>query len=124
MKDAEKQTIRKDFAEAVNMAPADIEKWLDTDESKEVASPKDREGKESVGHHSGRRILEIKRRTVDDLTDPDYAHMTKVLGYVHRHLAQRPKGDISETAWRYLLMNWGMIQNDKRSADAGPFLFS
>jgi hypothetical protein len=24
-----------------------------------------------------------------------------------RHLAQRPSGDVSESAWRYSLMNWG-----------------
>jgi hypothetical protein len=26
---------------------------------------------------------------------------------VHRHLAQRPSGDVRETRWRYSLMNWG-----------------
>jgi hypothetical protein len=33
--------------------------------------------------------------------------MAKVTGYVRRHLAQRPEGDIEETPWRYSLMNWG-----------------
>jgi hypothetical protein len=33
--------------------------------------------------------------------------MAKVVGYVHRHLAQRPDGDITDTHWRYSLMNWG-----------------
>ena len=33
--------------------------------------------------------------------------MAKVVGYVHRHLAQRPDGDVTETTWRYSLMNWG-----------------
>jgi hypothetical protein len=33
--------------------------------------------------------------------------MRKVNGYVKRHLAQRPQGDIADTAWRYSLMNWG-----------------
>jgi hypothetical protein len=107
MTDDDKKEIRTDFAEAVNMAPAAIEKWLDTDESKEVGWPKDREGSESVGHHSGRRIIEIKRKKVADYTDEDYAHMKKVVGYVKRHLAQRPKGDVTETKWRYSLMNWG-----------------
>ena len=27
--------------------------------------------------------------------------------YVHRHMAQRPEGNISETRWIYSLMNWG-----------------
>ncbi len=33
--------------------------------------------------------------------------MRKVVGYVHRHVTQRPSGDVSETPWRYSLMNWG-----------------
>ena len=33
--------------------------------------------------------------------------MRKVVGYVHRHLAQRPGGDIRHTRWRWSLMNWG-----------------
>ena len=39
--------------------------------------------------------------------DADYDHMRTVIGYVHRHLAQRPSGDVRETRWRYSLMNWG-----------------
>jgi len=39
--------------------------------------------------------------------------MRKVTGYVSRHLAQRPSGDISETPWRYSLMNWGHDQLKK-----------
>lgn len=41
------------------------------------------------------------------VTEEDYAHLRKVIGYVHRHLAQRPAGDVRETKWRYSLMNWG-----------------
>jgi hypothetical protein len=33
--------------------------------------------------------------------------MRKVVGYIHRHTAQRPAGDVSQTRWRYALMNWG-----------------
>ncbi len=33
--------------------------------------------------------------------------MNKVQGYVHRHLEQRPAGDVDQTRWRYSLMNWG-----------------
>jgi len=33
--------------------------------------------------------------------------MRKVVGYVHRHMAQRPAGDIEHTRWRKSLMNWG-----------------
>jgi hypothetical protein len=95
--------VRADFDDAVNMAPKELERWLQTDRSKEVGWG---EG-ESVGHHSGRRIVEIKHTNKDDLTDSDLAHMRKVTGYVKRHLAQRPSGDLADTKWRASLMNWG-----------------
>lgn len=110
MTDDDREQIYKDFNEAVNMPPAEIEKFLDTDESKEVGwKGKDGDGDgESVGHASGRRIVEIKRTKKDDLTDDDYAHMKKVVGYVHRHMAQGgPEDDKEHSAWRYSLMNWG-----------------
>jgi hypothetical protein len=31
----------------------------------------------------------------------------RVVGYVHRHLAQPPEGDPTDTRWRHSLMNWG-----------------
>ena len=39
--------------------------------------------------------------------DDDVEHMRRVVRYVHRHLAQRPSGDVEQTPWRYSLMNWG-----------------
>jgi hypothetical protein len=95
---------RKAFEDAVNMAPKELEDWLATDESKEVGWG---DG-ESVGHESGRRIVAIKRKKKDDLSDDDLAHMRKVVGYVNRHLAQGgPKEDKEHSKWRYSLMNWG-----------------
>lgn len=98
-------TTYKEFKNTVNMTAGELEKWLQTDESKEVGQ-KSGNG-ESTGHASGRRIIELLKAKTSDLGDDDYAHMRKVVGYAHRHLAQRPKGDISESAWRYSLMNWG-----------------
>lgn len=64
-------------------------------------------GGESVGHGSGRRIVEILGKK-NQLADDDYAHMRKVVGYVRRHLAQRPsEEDIEGSRWRFSLMNWG-----------------
>ena len=54
-----------------------------------------------------RRMGAWTRTRQDDLSDADLEHMRKVTGYVARHLAQRPDGDVTETAWRYSLMNWG-----------------
>ena len=76
-----------------------------TDHAKEVGQKSD--GAESVGHESGRRIVRLLRAGKSDLTEEDEAHMRKVVGYVHRHLAQRPQGDVTDTRWRYSLMNWG-----------------
>jgi len=101
------EQIYADFKEAVNMAPAELEKFLETDESKEVGQKKDGSD-ESVGHDSGRKIVAIKHKKKADLTDEDYAHMKKVVGYVHRHLKQGgPDKDVEHSPWRYSLMNWG-----------------
>ena len=106
MHDEDHDEIRTAFEDAVNMTPAALEKWLQTEESKEVGWTHEGDD-ESVGHQSGRRIVAIKRTRKADLSDDDYAWMRKVTGYVHRHLAQRPKGDVESTRWRYSLMNWG-----------------
>jgi hypothetical protein len=95
----------KEFRDTVNMTASELEKWLGTDESKKVGQKSD--GGESTGHASGRRIIELLHKHKSDLTDDDYGHMRKVVGYAHRHLAQRPSGDFSDSAWRYSLMNWG-----------------
>ncbi len=99
-----KDEVYSDFYDCVNMQPKELEEWLDTDESKSVG---DSDGSESTGHKSGRRIVEIKNTKNADLTDSQYEHMQKVVGYIHRHLAQKPSGDIEDSDWRYSLMNWG-----------------
>jgi hypothetical protein len=102
----EKKEVREEFRRVVNMAPKELEDWLESGQSRSVGHTRGGED-ESVGHRSGRRIVAIRRSRQTDLTDDDYAHMKKVIGYVHRHAAQRPKDDVSDTRWRYSLMNWG-----------------
>jgi hypothetical protein len=105
--DADEAAIRRDFAEAVNMPPAELERWLDTAESQQVGWHEAGET-EAIGHRSGRRIVEIRRKRVAELDADDYAHMRKVVGYVKRHLAQGgPAQDVETSRWRYSLMNWG-----------------
>lgn len=87
------------------MSAAELRDWLQTDESRKVGFR--REGAvESVGHASGRRIATILDKQAAELSDDDVAHMRKVVGYVHRHRAQRPE-NIYTSRWRYSLMNWG-----------------
>jgi hypothetical protein len=106
MDDDEKKKVNSDFSDAVNMTPTQIEKWLSTDDSKRVGQ-KSNGGGESVGHESGRKIISIKNKKQSDLTEHDYEHMRKVVGYVNRHLAQGPSKDKEHSDWRYSLMNWG-----------------
>ena len=67
----DRDKVRKDFAQAVNMTAAEIEKWLRTKES-EAVGWKGADGKgsgESVGHASGRRIVRILRKSPESLSD-------------------------------------------------------
>ena len=103
----------KEFHHVVNMAPAALRKWLDSEDSRSVGMTHGGEkvthegGEESVGHGMGRRILELRAIRQADLSEDDIAAMRKVIGYVHRHLSQRPDGDVADTRWRKSLMNWG-----------------
>ena len=104
--DDDRQTTWDDFHDDVTMTASELEAWLETDESKEVGQHSE-PGGESVGHESGRHIVRILHTKKADLTDDDWAHMAKVHGYVARHSEQRPDGDVTDTKWRWSLMNWG-----------------
>ncbi|GAA3764004.1 DUF3140 domain-containing protein [Plantactinospora mayteni] len=101
-----RDTVRE-FRDAVNMNPGELGRWLATDDSKAVGWRRGGRGGESVGHQSGRRIVDLLRKRANQFTDRDFAHMRKVVGYVRRHMAQRPAGDVRNTRWRHSLMNWG-----------------
>jgi hypothetical protein len=80
------EKIISDFRAAVNMSAHELEAWLQKEESKMVGYKNEGKG-ESVGHHSGRRIVAILAKKTADYYDDDLHHMAKVVGYVHRHLA-------------------------------------
>lgn len=102
----EHEETRRAFADAVNLTASELQDWLGTGQSREVGQ-KGGDGGESTGHEMGRRIVHLLGKEGADLTDADLEHMEKVVGYVHRHLAQRPAGDVTDTRWRWSLMNWG-----------------
>ena len=93
--------IESDFFAIVNMPVGELERWLQTEQSRSVGQVHDGEH-ESVGHQSGQHIVTILRKRKDNLSAADYGHMVKVIGYVHRHLAQRPDDDLRDTRWRCL----------------------
>jgi hypothetical protein len=99
------EQVIEEFDEAVNMSRKELEDWLETEESKEVGQ-KDGDS-ESKGHESGRKIVEVLEKDESDYTEDDIDHMRRVVSYVHRHQAQKPKGNIEDSNWRYSLMNWG-----------------
>ncbi len=86
------------------MTAKELRAWLRTAESKKVGFFRAGET-ESVGRQSAHKIVHMLEHGIQ--TDGDLEHMRKVVGYVARHLAQRPAGDVRQTRWRYSLMNWG-----------------
>lgn len=58
---------------------------------------RDSEGDESTGHASGRCIVELLDKQQADYSDDDVKHMREVASYVHRHLTQRPEGNVEDT---------------------------
>lgn len=99
------EQVWDEWGDLVNMAPQELEDWLETEESRSVG---DTDDGESTGHKSGRRIVEIKRTNKSDLSDDQWDHMAKVVGYIKRHCSQGgPDDDVETSRWRYSLMNWG-----------------
>src|SRR5215204_5535265 len=103
MSEDDRQQTIGEFDEVVNMTREELEEWLETEESRSVGQGNG----ESTGHRSGRRIVEILEKNKSDYTDDDVEHMRRVVGYVHRHQAQKPEGDVKNSNWRYSLLNWG-----------------
>ena len=101
----DRDQVTSRFHEVVNMAPAELEEWLESEQSHRVGFTRPGED-ESVGHASGRRIVGLLRKRKAELDDDDLAHMRQVVGFVRRHSAQRPENMVT-SRWRYALMNWG-----------------
>lgn len=107
----EQKEIYTEFKELVNMSASTLEKWLKTKESKEAGF--DSGDGESVGHKSGEKIIDILHKKKGDLQNADFKHMQKVVGYIKRHTAQKPSGNLADTKWNYSLKNWGYDYTQK-----------
>ena len=110
------KTTYQTFKSLVNLSADELQAWLNTTESKAVGIQKgtthqkitDPKTQESIGHESGRIIVELLQMQPGEYDEFAYAHMRKVIGYIRRHSAQRPaKQKIETSRWRYSLMNWG-----------------
>jgi hypothetical protein len=88
-KQGDREHTIEEFRAAVNMTAGQLERLLGTDDSRAVGQ---KDGGESTGHRSGRRIVRLLRTAEAKYSAGDLAHMRKVVGYVRRHTAQRPEG--------------------------------
>lgn len=76
----EHREILDNFKKNVNMTASELDEWLETDESKSVGQ---NDGKgESIGHRSGREIVEILHKNQDKFTTNNFERMEKVVGYI------------------------------------------
>lgn len=80
--------VIQDFHHYVNMTPAELESWLQSDDSTKAGWHKQGEGNddgETVGHESGRKIVDILKdnpqKQQDKYTDDQVDHMRKVVAY-------------------------------------------
>ena len=107
MSDYDKEEIWEEFKTKQNMTSKELEKWLNTEESKNAG--KEMDNGETVGHSSGRSILKIKEKKKSDLTKTNWDKINETVGYYHQNLnvSQRPKNDVENSAWYYALKNWG-----------------
>ncbi|KOP27973.1 DNA-binding protein [Hapalosiphon sp. MRB220] len=99
------KSVIDEFHSSVNMTVKELQSWLQTEEAQSVGQ-KDGDS-ESIGHKSGKQIVKLVENKKDEYNDDEISHMKKVISYIHRHLAQKPSGNIKNTHWRYSLMNWG-----------------
>ncbi|KAI1780405.1 hypothetical protein F4818DRAFT_435611 [Hypoxylon cercidicola] len=108
----DKQTVIEEFNELVNMSASDLETWLKEGSSASAGWSKDDGSGETVGHESGRKIIEILQKNPhkdpDKYDDDDVDHMRRVVAYCKRHLAQEgeAKRDPDSRSARSL-KNWG-----------------
>jgi len=104
--------VVRDFNEMVNMTAEELERWLKGEDSQSSGWSKNDGSGESIGHESGRKIIEILQK--NPKKDPskydknDIAHMRRVAAYCKRHLAQEEKAKQDTNSRSYKsLKNWG-----------------
>lgn len=80
-----KDQVIQEFNELVNMSASELERWLKSDDSNSAGWPKEDENGETVGHDSGRKIVEILKenpeKEAEKYTDEQVEHMRKVVSY-------------------------------------------
>ncbi|MCJ1225583.1 hypothetical protein MMC12_002232 [Toensbergia leucococca] len=94
------------------MTAKELEEWLKQEQSETSGWDKGDGSGETIGHESGRQIIEILQKNPDMRPDcydeEDIDHMRKVVAYNKRHLAQEGKAKQDTDSKSYKsLKNWG-----------------
>ncbi|KAI9744394.1 MAG: hypothetical protein M1818_001923 [Claussenomyces sp. TS43310] len=94
------------------MTAAELETWLKEEDSTSSGWSKEGGSGETIGHESGRKIIEILKKNPkkdpEKYDQDDVDHMRRVVSYCKRHLAQEDKAkqDTNSKSYRSL-KNWG-----------------
>lgn len=83
----EKSEVIQEFRELVNMTAKELKEWLKRDESEGAGWSKDDASGETIGHDSGRHIVDIleanSEKDPEKYIDDYISHMRKVVGYMY-----------------------------------------
>ncbi|KAJ5937305.1 hypothetical protein N7454_004960 [Penicillium verhagenii] len=105
-----RETVISEFNDLVNMTPKELRDWLKEEQS--ISSGWTNDSGETVGHESGRKIVQILEHNPDEdpagYSDSEIDHMRRVVSYCKRHLAQEDsvKRNTESKSCRSL-KNWG-----------------
>ncbi|KAK3671262.1 hypothetical protein LTR78_008897 [Recurvomyces mirabilis] len=102
----------REFNDIVNMSAKELQDWLGKEESAGAGWDKDDGSGETIGHESGRKIIEIleknPKKDPSKYDEEDIQHMRRVVAYCKRHLAQEGKAKQDpESKSARSLRNWG-----------------
>ena len=142
--DFEKQLLYTAFYRHLNLAPREIERRLGLpEETAPSAVPADPTAASAPDPSSqpdpppvadaapdppgltedqriGLRLVRIKRKKKEELTDEDYVLMREAVNYIRRHGDHPPKAEDKLDAWRAGLLTWGYDPNKARPSGNPP----
>ncbi|KAK3054471.1 hypothetical protein LTR09_004740 [Extremus antarcticus] len=106
------ETVIQEWNELVNMSAQELKDWLSQEDSTSSGWSKDDGSGETIGHESGRKIIEIleknPKKDESQYDEDDIQHMRKVVAYCKRHLAQEEKAKQNpDSKSAKSLKNWG-----------------
>lgn len=106
MRTPTRQETQTAWARSMNVPADELRTWLDGPESASVGT-RSPDARWSVGQLAGLATVDLLAVPLAEWDEADLRHARRTLGYVRRHRAQFPRGDVSASRWRHSLRNWG-----------------